>query len=356
MAALSGPLNPSSVHAEGRAAKRVVEDARAALAATLRAPKEGIIFTGGATEAINLAFHGLRHGPAHVRRFFVGATEHDAVRAAAAATPDAVIEVIPATSAGVLDVEWLVARLDDYDPSAGSFVVAAMLANNETGVIHPIQKLGPLIWPKGGYLFVDAVQGFGKLDINFDHLGADLMALGAHKVGGPTGVGALLTKPGIGLAPLFHGGGQELSRRAGTENVPAIAGLAMAAQVARPDDYAALAPMRDAIEAGLPPAVTVWGQGADRLANTLCFSAPGFSSETQTMVMDLAGIAISAGAACSSGKVRHSTILSAMGATAEQANATIRVSLGWDTPADAPARFLAAWAKEYDRILARNVA
>ena len=354
VAAMEGAHNPSSVHGEGRAAKRLLEDARAVVADILSAPKEGVIFTSGGTEADNLALYGLVKGPAKVRRLFVVATEHDAMRvpAEALAGEGATVETLPVTASGTLDLDRLADRLATYDAEAdGAFAVVAMLANNETGVIHPVEKLGPLVWPKGGYVVVDAVQGFGKLPLHFGNLGADLLTIGAHKVGGPVGVGALLTKPGIGLAPLLKGGGQELYRRAGTENVPAIVGLAKTAEVARPDDYAALGSLRDALEAGLPDGVTVWGKDAQRLPNTSCFSAPGFSAETQTMVMDLAGFAISAGSACSSGKVRQSGVLKAMGADDEAASSAIRVSLGWDTPQDATERFLAAWAKEYSRIV-----
>ena len=357
--AMEGAHNPSSVHAEGRAAKARLELARSVLSDVLSAPKEGIVFTASGTEADNAALYGMVHGPAAVRRLFISAIEHDAVHAAAEAlgATGIAIESIPVTPNGVIDLAWLEERMSAYDVTVdGPFLVCVMLANNETGVIQPIEALGPLVWPKGGYVFVDAIQGFGKCDIDFTASGADLMATGAHKVGGPVGVGALLTKPGIAIAPLLRGGGQELNRRAGTENLPAIVGFAKTAEEARATDYAGLKPLRDEIASGLPKGTMIWGESAARLPNTISFSAPGFAAETQVMVMDLGGVAISSGSACSSGKVRKSHVLAAMGADENQASTAIRVSLGWDTPADAAQRFLSVWTKEFDRIAQRAVA
>jgi cysteine desulfurase len=360
VAVMDGARNPSSTHAEGRAGKKILEDARATLSDVLRAPKEGIVFTAGGTEAINMALSGLVRGPARIRRLIVSSVEHDAVTATARALKEEIgikVERLPVTGDGVLDLQAAERRLADYDvETEGPFLVAVMLANNETGVIQPVGELGPMIWPKGGHLFVDAVQGFGKLAIDFGALGADLLAIGAHKVGGPTGAGALVLKPGIGLPPLLHGGGQELSRRAGTENLVAIAGLAKAAELARPDEYARLAVIRDRIEGGLPERVTVWGRAAPRLPNTSCFSAPGFASETQVMAMDLGGIAVSAGSACSSGKVRKSGVVEAMGGTAAESGTTLRVSLGWTNDEKDADRFLEVWNREYGRITGRTAA
>ena len=360
IAVMEGAHNPSSTHSEGRKGKRLLEEARGKVAEILGAPKEGVIFTSGGTEAANMALHGVVHGPAEVSRIFVSAIEHDAVAAAAralGAEQYVTVETMPVTGHGVIDLDWLERRMKEYDPEAdGGFLVACMLANNETGVIQTVEKLGPLVWPKGGFVFVDAVQGFGKLAIDFAASGADLMGVGAHKVGGPVGVGALLTKPGIGLAPLMRGGGQELGRRAGTENIAAITGFAKTAELARPEDYAAFAALRDRIEQGLPDTVSIWGQHARRLPNTLCFSAPGFKSETQVMAMDLAGAAISAGSACSSGKVRKSGVLEAMGADEDEAGSAIRVSLGWTNTEEDAEDFLRLWTKEYERIAGRTAA
>jgi cysteine desulfurase len=230
-----------------------------------------------------------------------------------------------------------------------------MLANNETGVIQPVAEAAAIVRRAGGYVLTDAVQAFGKIPVDFSTLGADILVLSAHKAGGPVGVGAMVATPGLAFEPLLRGGGQEEYRRAGTHNVAAIAGFGALAKAARPEDYAPLAAIRDRIAAGLPESVRVWGKDAPRLPNTLCISARGFTSETQLMVMDLAGLAVSAGSACSSGKVRTSPVLSAMGASEDEARCALRVSLGWDTPEDAGERFLAAWTKEYERV-ARKVA
>ena len=357
--ALAAPRNASSVHAEGRAAKALIESARKTIADRIHAPIESVIFTAGGTEADTLALTGLvRSGP-KVRRLFISAVEHSAVSATADALRHEVdaVETVPVTEAGVLNLEALEQRLNAYDQDRdGPFLLAVMLANNETGVIQPIADLAPLVWKAGGYLFVDAVQAFGKIEIDFSALGADALALSAHKAGGPQGVGALVVKPGLAFEPLLRGGGQELSRRAGTENVAAISGFGRLAEVAEPSAYAALGDIRNAIEVGLSEGVRVWGQHAPRLPNTTCFSAPGFLSETQVMVMDLAGLAVSAGSACSSGKVKPSPVLAAMGAGDQDTKSSLRVSLGWDTPGDAAERFLAAWSREYQRILERSAA
>lgn len=357
--AMDGAHNPSSVHQEGRAAKALLEKARNTVSQVLSVPKEGIIFTSGGTEADNLALSGMVHGPKQLKRFFISAIEHDAVTKMAQALSErgVAVETIPVDVKGVIKLDWLEQRLAEYDPDTdGAFLVCVMLANNETGVIQPVQQLGSHVWPKGGFVFVDAVQGVGKLAIDFDAIGADLMSIGAHKIGGPVGVGALVMKPGIPLAPLQLGGGQETYRRAGTENIASIIGLVKTLEVASPTEYADLAAIRDEIEQGLPQSIKIWGRDAKRLPNTSNFSAPGFKSETQVMVMDLAGIAISSGSACSSGKVRKSAVLTAMGATEEEANSAIRISLGWNTPADSAQRFLSAWQKEFDRISSRNAA
>lgn len=356
----SGPCNPSSTHSEGRAAKARLSNARTTLGEVLSAPIEGIVFTGGGTEAVGLAIHSAIRGAAGVKRIFLGATEHDAVRSTAHAYRDqgaVVIEDVPVLPTGQIDTDWLARRLDSYEADTdGPFLLCAMLANNETGVINEIGQLGPLIWPKGGYLFVDAVQGFGKLPIDFTACGADFMAICGHKIGGPVGAGALLLKPGLECVAVHRGGGQESYRRAGTEAVAAIAGLAKAAELASPLDYRGLAVSRDAIEKRLPKGVTIWGRSAPRLGNTSCFSAPGFWSETQVMVMDLDGIAVSAGSACSSGKVRRSGVLAAMGASDDLAGCAIRVSFGWSTPEGAADRFVRQWTQHYERVVGSSTA
>jgi len=326
--ALALPGNPSSVHAEGRAARRILEEAREAIAARFGARGRDLVFTSGGTEANALAIKGLSAG----RRVLLGATEHPAVLAAAG--PEA--EVIPVLADGTLDL----AALETTLGAGGPALVAVMAANNETGVLHPMATIAELCRAHGALLHVDAVQMPGRLACSLGP--ADSLALSAHKLGGPKGVGALLLRPGLNPAPVLTGGGQESGRRGGTEALPAIAGFAAAAVCPVPEGLTAL---RDAIEAGvkaLAPEAIIAGFGAHRLPNTTSLILPGVAAETQVIALDLAGVAVSAGAACSSGKVRQSHVLAAMGYGAEAACA-IRVSLPWNAPHDTPARFLAAW-------------
>jgi cysteine desulfurase len=333
--AMALPGNPSSVHAEGRAARRILEEAREAIATRIGARGRDLVFTSGGTEANALAIKGLAAG----RRVLVGATEHPAVLAAAG--PEA--GVIPVLADGTLDLSALEAAL----ASGGPAMVAVMAANNETGVLHPIEAIAELCRAHGALLHLDAVQMPGRLPFTLGP--ADSMALSAHKLGGPKGVGALLLRPGLDPAPLLTGGGQESGRRGGTEALPAIAGFAAAADCPLPEGLAA---MRDAIEAGaraLAPEVIIAGSGAPRLPNTTSLILPGVAAETQVIALDLAGVAVSAGAACSSGKVRQSHVLAAMGYGAE-AGCAIRVSLPWNAGADTAARFLDAWGAMRGRL------
>jgi cysteine desulfurase len=351
--AMAAPRNPSSVHAEGRAGKRIVEDARRDLAALLGAPPESVVFTAGGTEADATGLLGLARGGPKVRRLFVSAIEHAAVPAAAEQS-GLPTETVPVTKDGVVDLAWLEERLSAYDAEAeGPFLLCVMLAHNETGVIQPVAEAAAMARRAGGYTMCDAVQALCKVDIDFSTLGADVLALSAHKAGGPVGVGALIVTPGLGFAPLLRGGGQEQMRRAGTHNVAAIAGFGALARSVTPSDYAGLAAERDAMEAALPAGVTVLGREAPRLPNTSFFAAPGFASETQLLALDLAGCAVSAGSACSSGKVRRSGVAAAMGYTDDEAACVLRVSLGWDTPAGAGARFADIYAREHERVVRR---
>ncbi|GGD01779.1 cysteine desulfurase family protein [Aquisalinus flavus] len=353
--------NPSSVHAEGRKAKALIEAARADVAAACDAPKEGIIFTSGGTEAINMALYGIaRREKQPVTRLIVSGIEHNAtLRCARALEQQGLdLEIIPTLENGRADTDWLKSRLADYAPEKeGIFMVCLMLANNETGVIQDVSGITSAIFAKGGYLFVDAVQAFGKMPISFSNLQADLMAVSAHKINGPKGAGALLSKPAVPLAPLVQGGGQEMSRRAGTEGIITIAGFSAAAREIDLDSAKRLEAIRDRIEAGLKqmdiPGLKIFGEDAPRVPNTTCFAAPGFRAETQIMALDLAGIAISAGSACSSGKVTASHVTTAMGASSEEAECSIRVSLGFDTPDDAAEIFLKEWSAAYARATKR---
>lgn len=336
--AMALPGNPSSVHAEGRAARRVLEEAREAIAARFGARGRDLVFTSGGTEANALAMRGLSAG----RRVLVGATEHPAVLAAAGSEA----EMLPVLSDGTLDLVALEAALK----AAGPALVAVMAANNETGVLHPIEAIAELCRQHGALLHLDAVQMPGRLPFSLGP--ADSLALSAHKLGGPKGVGALLLRPGLDPAPLLTGGGQESGRRGGTEALPAIAGFAAALACPMPEGLAAL---RDAIDEGvkaLAPEVIIASSGAPRLPNTTSLILPGVAAETQVIALDLSGVAVSAGAACSSGKVRQSHVLAAMGFGAEAACA-IRVSLPWNAGANTPTLFLEAWERMRSRLRAR---
>lgn len=347
--------NSSSVHAEGRAARAIVEAGREKLRSLINAPVNGVIFTGGGTEAIHYALNGTVKTGA-VKRIFVSAIEHAAAPANAAET-GVPVETIPATKAGHADLDWLRDRLKSYDAKReGGFLVCVMVANNETGVIQPVTEAADIVHERGGLLFADAAQAAGKIPVNFVMSGADLMAVTAHKFGGPIGVGALIAGPNLPLHPVMRGGGHEENRRAGTHNVPAIAGLGAACDCA-PSTIAkgpVIAAMRDRMQDAAEGAgAIIWGRDAARLPGTLSLSAPGFNSPTQLMAMDLAGIAISSGSACSSGKTKPSHVLSAMSADEVLASSGIRVSLGWNsTDADADA-FVNAWPAAYARVKAR---
>ncbi|MFC7737368.1 cysteine desulfurase family protein [Roseomonas sp. GCM10028921] len=334
IAAMDLAGNPSSVHAEGRAARRVLEEARARVAARFGAAPRDVIFTSGGTEASALAIASLRRG----RRVLAGATEHPAVLRAAEGA-----ESLAVLGDGTLDLEALEAALAGGPPA----LVLAMVANNETGVIHPVAAIADLCRRHGALLHLDAVQAAGRVPLDLAASGADSMAISGHKLGGPKGAGALLLRPGLDLAPLLAGGGQERGRRGGTEALPAIAGLGAAAAAADLAAAAALAALRDAIEAGL--GLPVAGAGAPRLPNTTCVALPGTGAETQVIALDLLGMRVSAGAACSSGKVSRSPVLAAMGLGA-MAGEAIRVSLPWNAPPDAAARFLAAHAAMRKRL------
>ncbi|GAB4524995.1 MAG: cysteine desulfurase family protein [Amphiplicatus sp.] len=347
--------NSSSVHEEGRRALGLVEEAREKLRRLVNAPQNGVIFTSGGTEAIHYALHGAARA-GRAKRVFVSAIEHAAV-SANAASAGVPVETIPARPSGVVDLDWLEDRLKDDDAAReGGFLVCVMLANNETGVIQPVEEAARIAHERGGLLFVDAAQAAGKIPVNFVMSGADMMAVTGHKFGGPIGVGALIVQPNLALEPVMRGGGHELNRRAGTHNVPAIVGLGVACELAA-DSLAkapAIAALRDRMQQAAEAAgAVVWGKTEERLPGTLSLSAPGFASETQLMAMDLAGIAISSGSACSSGKARPSHVLAAMGASEAEARASIRVSIGWATTEEDAEAFIREWPAAYQRAKAR---
>ncbi len=329
--------NPSSVHRYGRGARKAMEDARERLAAAIGAQLPAIVFTSGATEANNLALLGTGRS-----RILVSAIEHDSVRGV---SPTA--ELVSVQRSGVVDLAALERMLGaDRRPA----LVSLMLANNETGVVQPVAEAAEIAHRYGALLHCDAVQALGRIALDVSALGADLVSLSAHKIGGPAGIGALYVKDHVTLKPLLAGGGQERGRRAGTENLSGIVGFAAAAEIAvarQPDEAERLRALRDALEARIQaerPDAVLFGIESPRLANTSCVALPGIAAERQVIALDLAGVAVSAGAACSSGKVRASAVLGAMGAPADLAASAIRVSLGWQSRAEDIDRFMAAWA------------
>ena len=349
--ALGAGGNPSSVHAAGRAARARVESARADVAALAGVPAPAVVFTGGGSEANALAIESAV--AAGTRRLFVSAIEHPSVLETAQAS-GAQVELLPVDADGVADLAWLAARLSAWAPVDGRPFVALMLANNETGVIQPVAEAAALVRGANGWLHVDAVQAAGKIAIDFKALGADTLSLSAHKLGGPQGTGALVAGTRSKLSRRLHGGGQERGYRAGTENVPGIAGFGAAARLAAADldRMQQQSAWRDAAAAALTGAVEVAASAA-RLPNTLCVATPGWTSELQVMALDLAGVMISAGSACSSGKVKASHVLAAMGRH-DLADCAIRVSGGWATTEADWSRFVAAWTQAHDRHAARR--
>jgi cysteine desulfurase len=348
--------NPSSVHAAGRAARALVEQARTDVAALIGAPAATVIFTSGGTEANALALESAIL--AGSKRLLISAVEHDSVQETAHAAGIAV-EEIPVDRSGRADLTWLSERLARWDADDGKPFVALMLANNETGVIQPVAEAAELVRAVDGWLHVDAVQAAGKIAVDSRALGADTLAISAHKIGGPQGVGALTFGPRATLSRRQHGGGQERGRRGGTENVPGINGFGAAAKAAvralgQAVDVKEKQAWRDAAAARLKAAgAVVAGEAAPRLPNTLCVATPGFASDTQVMALDLAGVMVSAGAACSSGKVKQSPVLAAMG-LGDLAACGIRVSGGWNTTEADWNRFVDAWFEALERHASRR--
>ncbi len=337
--------NPSSVHAEGRAARALVEGARRSVADLVGAEAADVTFTGGGSEANTtvLTPDWSREGaPLTVAALVVSAVEHPSVLAGGR-FGGARTGIAPVDENGVIDVEALEARLRAL-PSP--VLVSVMMANNETGVRQPVADVAGIVHDHDGILHVDAIQAAGKIDVDLAAIGADVITLSAHKLGGPRGVGAIVRAPAApDFAPLVTGGGQEFRRRAGTENVAAIAGFGAAAAVARPD--AALVARWQSMMAGLRdtvgPEAVVFGEDVPKLPQTLCFGLPGRTAETLVIGLDLEGIAVSSGAACSSGKVEPSHVLAAMRVPADAARSAIRISLGWESDQNDIDLFACAW-------------
>ncbi len=323
--ALATGGNPSSVHRFGRRAHALIEDAREQLAAMLNARAENIVFTSGATEALHLVL-----SSAGVASLILSAVEHDALFEHATRALG-VKTIAPVNSDGPLDLAKLAALLADAPRPA---LVAVQLANNETGVIQPVRKIAALCREHGALLLVDAAQAFGRVPLSIAELDASYLVVSSHKIGGPSGAGALVLAPGAPFSTSRFGGGQERGRRPGTENMPAIVGFAVAAEWAvrdMPTELRRVAAMRDRFESKLPKDAVVFGQNATRLSNTSNFALAGVPAETAVIAMDLEGVAISSGAACSSGKVKSSRVLTAMGVAPALAKCALRVSFGHES-------------------------
>ncbi len=338
--ALDAIGNPSSVHAEGRATRGIVEHAREQVARLVNAKPSEVVFTSGATEANNWVMAG------GWETICLSKIEHDSVLAPARRSGATLLD-LPAGTSGVVDVQ---AAAEMLARTSGKALFSLMLANNETGVIQPVAEAASLAREHGATVHVDAVQAPGRIGIDFSALGVDVLVLSAHKLGGPRGVGALVIRDGLNLAPFIAGGGQERRRRGGTENVAGIAGFGAAAEaVARATNASThMRRLRDTLEEGVrqaTPAAVIVGKDAARIANTSCIALPGKAAETLVIRLDLEGIAVSAGAACSSGKVASSHVLEAMGLAPEIVRSAIRVSLGPQTQDKDVAVFLAAWNK-----------
>ncbi|MGB3875781.1 MAG: cysteine desulfurase family protein [Shinella zoogloeoides] len=356
IAALDTVGNPSSVHGEGRALRMLVEAARRDVAALVNTAPAHVIFTSGATEAANLVLtpdYRMGRTPLAIGHLYVSEIEHPAVREGGRFQRENVTTV-PVTRAGVVDLEALETLLQNHDKARGLPMVAVMLANNETGIVQPVKTAAEIVRRHGGLLVVDAVQAVGRMPVDIEALDADFLIISSHKLGGPKGAGALVTRGEVLMpVPLIRGGGQEKGHRSGTENPAALAGFAAAARAATDDMVernARIIGLRDALEAGMRLAandVIIHGADGERVANTSFFSLPGLKSETGQIAFDLEGIALSAGSACSSGKVGQSHVLTAMGFDA--ALGGLRVSLGpGSTQADVD-RFLAAFSRVVSR-------
>jgi len=348
LAALDVTANPSSVHSEGRVARRVIEEARRDVAALVNAKPEHVVFTSGATEAAaTLLSPDWRMGRGAVRmsRLYVCEADHPCLLAGGSFAPDGVTR-IGVDAQGVMDLAALKAALDGHDRNEGLALVAVHAANNETGVVQPFGRIAAVVKAAGGVLVLDAVQAAGRIPLDITAGCADFLILSSHKIGGPKGVGAIVGASDLMMPkPLIAGGGQEKGHRAGTENLPGIAGFGAAARHAvenlgRIDAFRA---MRDGIEdlvLAAAPDAQIFGRTTERLANTVFFAVPGIKAETAQIVFDLAGVALSAGSACSSGRVGPSHVLKAMGYA--DTEGALRVSIGQATTEAEIARFGAA--------------
>ncbi len=343
MEALAGaPLNPSSVHAGGRQAKKLLEDARATIAQSLSAFPNEVLFTASATEANNMVLRAF----AAERALIVSAIEHPSIGKTGALLG---ADVLPVGANGLVRLDLLESKLAALDGRKA--LLSIMLANNETGVIQPIAEIVTIARKYGALVHSDAVQALGKITLDWGLLGVDMLTISGHKAGGPVGGAALLIRNDLPIKPLLTGGAQELGRRAGTVNIPAIVGFAaVVKEVAAAPQAAQWAEWRDWLQTELKGGIA-YSAAAPRLANTLAISMPGVRSDTQLMNFDLAGFAVSAGSACSSGRIEPSPVLLAMGVSAEQAQSAIRISFGWATTKAEIEQFAKAWNEAANRLV-----
>jgi cysteine desulfurase len=336
--------SPSSVHAFGRRAHQLLEEARKVLASHTEAKPNEVIFLSGASEANNMVLRGFEEQGCDI---LVSAVEHASVRLASTKS-----QVIPVSADGLIDLEALDKILRTRQ-STLPFLVSVMYANNETGVIQPIGDVVKITKKYGGFIHCDAVQAFGRLPFSFRDMNVDTVSLSAHKVGGAVGTGALLLKENLILPPLIKGAGQESNRRAGTQNTAGVVGFSVAAQQVKKEDWRKTEALRNLLETKIEkiaPEVQFFGREHLRLPNTACFTMPGVTNEFQVMAFDLEGFAVSAGAACSSGKISNSPVLEAMGVASDVATSAIRVSLTPQTQEQDIERFVECWNKIYKKV------
>jgi cysteine desulfurase len=343
------PLNASSVHNLGRKASGILENARSKIMKLAGAADVKVIFTSSGTEANNLAIRG-----ASGYEVLVSAIEHPSALKTAKQLDE--FAIVPVNTAGIINTDALVKLLEQSERKC---LVSVMLANNETGVIQPLKEVVRIAHRYGALVHTDAAQCFGKIDVNMQDLGVDMMTVSAHKFGGPQGAAALLVKKTVHLAAQTTGGGQEQSYRAGTQNVAAIAGFGVAAEIAMQKPDKDVRKLRDTLEEQIKafaPDATIFGYKSERLPNTSYIAMPNVGAETQLIHFDINNIAVSAGSACSSGKIEISHVLKAMGVADDLAKTTIRVSFGKDNTEGDVAAFVSAWKQLYEKVNLKKAA
>lgn len=365
--AMSEGGNASSVHFEGRAARKTIEKARSSFASLINFKANNVIFTSGATEAANHVLSPVIRAGGHelnVSKLYLCATEHPCILQGGRFAKDQ-IEILPTNQDGILDIQVLETALENHDVETGHPMVAVQMANNETGVIQPVNKIAEVIHKYDGFMVVDAVQALGKMPLSIEETGADFLIFSSHKIGGPQGVGAIVLRDAsLSPMPLLSGGGQENYHRGGTENTASIAGFGAACEWHKENltKNIKIFALRDSIEeqldtisreAGNDVVLPIFfGKQSERLGNTSCFAVAGVKAEIALMALDLDGISVSSGSACSSGKVKRSHVLEAMGISHEEMEGAVRLSLGWDEDKLGAECFLAAWKTIISRVAA----